>query len=152
MAQVPVDEEPAVGRLDDQVVVERRDGRAEAKVEHAVLHLGDRPVAGREDRHADLHFAKAPHRHVDAAVGVVRPVPAEGIERRPGRRIEVDGVRVVEVLPEHAGLRPERECGECRGYQLSQCTIESRGLRVPGLKSVPIEYATGMSATWVTSR
>jgi len=76
---------------------------------------------------------------------------AKRIERCTRRRIEVDGVRVVEVLPEHAGLRPERECGERRGYQLSQCTIESRGFRVPGLKSVPIEYATGISATCVTS-
>ena len=75
---------------------------------------------------------------------------AKRIERRTGRRIEVDGVRVVEVLPEHAGLRPERECGERRGYQLSQCTIVSSGLRFPGLNSVPIVYATGMSATCVT--
>src|SRR5581483_189246 len=36
-------------------------------------------------------------------------------------------------------------------YHESQCTIESSGLRLPGLKSVPMVYASGMSATCVTS-
>jgi NAD(P)-dependent dehydrogenase (short-subunit alcohol dehydrogenase family) len=35
-------------------------------------------------------------------------------------------------------------------YQLSQCTRSSMGIRLPGLKSVPIVCATGMSATCVT--
>ena len=55
-----------------------------------------------------------------------------------------------------AALRPRRPLSppgraQADGDQRSQWTIESRGARTAGLKSVPIVYATGISAACITS-
>ena len=106
LAEVTVDGEAPRPVLEHHVVVERRDGRSEAAVVLSVLDGEDPPLERCEDRHADVHLAKAPNRAVRARVTVVGLRPAvEVADPWPG--IEIDEVRRVQVLPEDPRLREE---------------------------------------------
>ena len=100
---------------------------------------------GREPRALARRLADPPRAAVRGDPRVVRALPELASRaRKPALRGFRHAGRPLKPASFAAGRRPRR-------LPVFQWTIESSGLRLPGLKSVPIVYATGISAICVTS-